>query len=123
MTRLAIVYFDAGSGHRSAARGLATVLCQQHPDWDVRVINLLDIFAEDKGFHRIVKAGIDYFNWCLKNERVFDLNGLVNLSLLCHDLVQPSQIANIARFWQNTPPDAVVSVMPMYNPVLYRSVL
>jgi glycosyl transferase family 28 len=122
MRRIVIVYFDAGSGHRSAAKGLERALLSARPDWRVRMVNVEEAFAPNKQFHRIVKAGIDYFNWKLKREKVFDLKGLINLSLMFHDLLSSRGIREISNFWKDDPPDAVVSVTPMYNPALYRSV-
>ncbi|MGH9849847.1 MAG: glycosyltransferase [Blastocatellia bacterium] len=52
---------------------------------------------------------------------MFDLKGLINLSLMFHDLLSPKGIREISDFWKGDPPDAVVSVTPMYNPALYRS--
>jgi processive 1,2-diacylglycerol beta-glucosyltransferase len=120
--RIHIVYFDAGSGHRSSARALASVLTALRPHWQINVVDILDVFAPNNRFQRIVRTGIDHFNKQLIHERLFDLRGLINLSLLCHDLVTQEGIDRIARYWRECPPDAVVSVTPMYNPVLYRSV-
>jgi processive 1,2-diacylglycerol beta-glucosyltransferase len=122
MKKLDVVYFDAGSGHRSAAFGLASALRQMCPDWEVRTVNVVDAFAPNRRFQGIVKTGIDYFNWCMKRELLFDLRGLINLSLLFHDMVRRDAIQQMATFWADNTPDAVVSVTPMYNPVLYRSV-
>jgi len=119
--RVDVVYFDAGSGHRSSARGLASVLKPLRPEWQVNVVNILDIFAHNRRFHWVVQTGINHFNAQLKRERLLDLRGLINLSLLSHDLVTPNGMAQIARYWDDDPPDAVVSVTPMYNPVLFRS--
>ncbi|MEO8394997.1 MAG: hypothetical protein ABI700_18520 [Chloroflexota bacterium] len=121
MKSVDIVYFDAGSGHRSAAFALKRVLSAAHPDWRIRSVNLLDILAFDQPFHRMVRVGINYFNWNLKHEYFFDLTGLVRLSLVIQDRVRQAQIERIAEFWRTAPPDTVVSVTPMYNPVLYRS--
>lgn len=122
MKRIDIVYFDAGSGHRSAAKGLERALAAARPDWRVRMVNVVDVFAPNRQFHCIVKAGIGYFNWLLKREKIFDLKGLINLSLMFHDFLSPLGIRQISGFWAEDPPDAVVSVTPMYNPALYRSV-
>ena len=119
--RISIVYFDAGSGHRSAARALERALVSARPNWRIHMVNVTEVFAPHARFHRIVCAGINYFNWMLKHERVFDLRGLINLSLLFHDLLAPRDQMRIATFWKSDLPDAVVSVTPMYNPVLYQS--
>lgn len=120
--KIDIIYFDAGSGHRSAAVGLQSALSNLRENWQIRTVNVVDVFDYHKRFGRIVRAGIDYFNWQLQRDRVFDLKGLINLSLLFHDLLSPRDIEQIARFWSDSPPDAIASVTPMYNPALYRSV-
>ena len=122
LKRIDIVYFDAGSGHRSAAKGLERALAAARPDWSVRMVNVIDVFASNRQFHLIVRTGIAYFNWMLKREKICDLKGLINLSLLLHDLLSFSGLREISLFWAEDPPDAVVSVTPMYNPALYRSV-
>src|SRR5512140_1475387 len=101
--RVDIVYFDAGSGHRSSARGLAAVLRPLRPEWQINVVNILDIFAHNKRFHWIVRTGINHFNMQLKRERLLDLRGLINLSLLSHDLVTHNGMAQIARYWADNP--------------------
>jgi UDP-N-acetylglucosamine:LPS N-acetylglucosamine transferase len=116
-----IVYFDAGSGHRSAALALQAVLHQHQPGWRVRTVNLLDLLATHRIFQRTTRLGIAYFNWMLRRERIFDLRGLIRLSLLCHDLVTVAGQRAIARFWADAPPDVIVSVTPMNNEVLARS--
>ncbi len=121
MKKIDIVYFDAGSGHRSSASGLERALAAARPDWRVRMVNIVDVFAPNKQFHRIACAGIAYFNWQLKREKVFDLIGLINLSLMFHDFLSLRGIREISNFWKDDPPDAIVSVTPMYNSALYRS--
>jgi processive 1,2-diacylglycerol beta-glucosyltransferase len=121
MKKIDIVYFDAGSGHRSSARGLERALAAARPAWRVRMVNIVDVFAPNKQFHRIVCAGINHFNRHLKREKVFDLKGLINLSLMFHDLLSSRGIREISNFWKDDPPDTVVSVTPMYNPALFRS--
>ena len=120
--RVAIVFFDAASGHRSAAVGLKRALDERYPHWQVDLVNIVDVFDHHPRFGRIARYGIDRFNRQLKKDRVFDLGGQINLSLLCHDLLSDRGIQQLARFWADSPPDAVVSVTPMYNPALYRSV-
>lgn len=119
--RVALVFFDAASGHRSAATGLKHALTQQYPHWSVDLVNIVDVFDQHERFGRLVRYGIDRFNRQIKQDRVFDLGGQINLSLLIHDLLGKRGLAKLARYWATAPPDAVVSVTPMYNPALYRS--
>ncbi|GAB3947997.1 hypothetical protein GCM10028805_21310 [Spirosoma harenae] len=93
-----------------------------YSDWSVQLVNIVEVFDLHKRLGPVVRYGIDRFNHQLKNDKVFDLGGQINLSLLCHDLLTDKGIAQLARFWADSPPDLVVSVTPMYNPALYRSV-
>ena len=120
--RVDIVYFDAGSGHRTSAFGLQKAIERSHPGWQVRCLDLLEIVQRHRRFLALSKAGIGYFNWTLRKDRVFDLNGLIRLSLLVNDLMSESDVREIARFWQDDPPDAFISVTPMNNETLFRAV-
>lgn len=120
LSRIDVVYFDAGSGHRSAALGLARALEDGFPV-RARAVDVLEVIRGHALFHRTVRAGIGYFNWWLRREGVWDLKGLINLSLLSHDLVSTAGVRAIAGHWAEEPPCAVVSVTPMYNPVLARA--
>jgi hypothetical protein len=119
--KIDIIFFDAGSGHRSAAVGLQKVLQQQQPNWSIRCVNVVDIFDRHPRFGWIVRTGIDRFNRQIKQDKVFDLKGQINLSLLFHDLLSQKDYRQIAQFWSDGVPDAIVSVTPMYNPALYHS--
>ncbi len=116
-----IVYFDAGSGHRTAAFALKSVIEAADATVHVRVLDILDVISGNRVFYWVVRSGIAYFNWMLRRDRVIDLNGLIRLSLRCQDAVGSGGLAKISQFWQPPPPDIVVSVTPMYNPVLFRS--
>jgi hypothetical protein len=121
--RIAIVYFDAASGSRSAAAALQQIVQDRNPHCQVRMINITDIFDHHRVFGKVVRAGINHFNRQLKRDRVVGLRRLINLSLLCHDLVGPTGIQKIAGYWNAFPPDIIISVTPMYNPVLYGSAM
>lgn len=119
--RVEIVFFDAGSGHRSAARALESALLRERPEWAVRCVNLPDLIAGNRSFHWIVNRGIRWLNDEMKKEKVFDLRGKVNLSLFFHWLLTSRGLREIAGFWRDEAPDAVVSVTPMYNPALLNA--
>lgn len=121
MKNLDILFFDAASGHRSAAVALHKAIAEIHPHWQIRTINIVDVFNHHKSFGWTVRKGIDIFNRELVKDKVFDLKGKINLALLCHDLVAERGIEAIARFWSGYKPDAVISVTPMYNPVLFKA--
>ncbi len=121
MKNIDIVFFDAASGHRSAAVAVQKALQAIHPDWDIQTINIVNIFDHHKTFGKIVRKGIARFNQQLVRDKVFDLGGQINLSLLFHDTVYSRGIRRIATYWNQRVPDVVISVTPMYNPVLYKA--
>jgi 1,2-diacylglycerol 3-beta-galactosyltransferase len=116
-----VVFFDAGSGHRSAARALERALAAARPGWRVRSVNYPDVIAGNRLWARFVRWGNDEFNWELTRERVFDLHGKVNLGLLFHEILCAPWVGKLSEFWRDDPPDAVVSVTPMYHQSLYRA--
>lgn len=118
-----ILYFEAGSGHRAAALALAAALREVSRDLHPVPVDILEVIAGHPRFRSTVATGIDYFNWWLRRELVWDLAGTINLSLLAHDLVRAKGIALIAEFWRQRrePPALVVSVTPMYNLALSRA--
>ncbi len=65
-SRIAIVYFDAASGHRSAAAALQKILQSRNPGCQVQMINITDIFDHHPVFGKVVRASINYFNRQLK---------------------------------------------------------
>lgn len=121
MGSIAIVYFDAASGHRSAALALQKALINASNHNEVHIINLPDILAPLPWFQFIVKTGISVFNDAIKKDKFLDLGGLINLSLLFTNLVRLKGIKKISDFWKRINPDIIISVTPMYNPVLYKS--
>ncbi|WP_205511087.1 glycosyltransferase [Longitalea arenae] len=120
---LAIVYSEAASGSHAAATALHQVLQAQQPHCRVRLVNITEIFDHFPAFGKIIRSGIHYFNWQLKADRSFDLRGLVDGALLVHDLIGRNGIRKMAAFWRSFYPDVVISVTPLFNPVLYRSAM
>jgi hypothetical protein len=67
MPRIDLVCFNAGGGHRAAARALEAAVCRRHPGWDVQAVNLFDLLDPQRRFRGI--AGIepeDFYNVRLK---------------------------------------------------------
>jgi processive 1,2-diacylglycerol beta-glucosyltransferase len=118
---IAIVYSDAASGPLSAATALKNVLQNRNPQCHVRLVNIAEIFDHHPLFGKIVRTGIKFFNWQLRNDSVAGLKKQINLMLFFASQVGKRGIRKIARYWEASPADIVVSVTPMYNPVLYRS--
>nr|MCU0951740.1 galactosyldiacylglycerol synthase [Burkholderiaceae bacterium] len=67
MPTIELIYFNAGGGHRAAARAVEAVLSRDGVDWQVRSTNLFEILDPQGQFRRY--AGIapeDVYNMRLR---------------------------------------------------------
>ncbi|MGH9849845.1 MAG: hypothetical protein ACREBD_08300 [Blastocatellia bacterium] len=85
MKKIDIIYFDAGSGHRSAARGLQRTLAALRPDWQINAVNFVDVVAYNMVLSPVIRKGIDYFNWLMVREKVADFDAIVRSSFFWRD--------------------------------------
>lgn len=123
MTRIDLIYFDAGGGHRAAATALKTVLDEQSGAWDAHLVNLqelldpLDLFGKLFGlrmediYNLIVKKG-----WTL---------GSPELCRGLHAAIRTShrkQLPLLEAHWRASRPGLVVSLVPHFNRALCESV-
>ncbi len=116
--KVAIVYFDAGSGHRSAARGLQRALSDIRPNWRISPVNFIDLLKHNKVLSPMMRLGLDYFNWLFVREKITDVTSSIRSSFFWRDRLS---VKAMQKFWNESPADMVVSVTPMFNPVFYRS--
>jgi UDP-N-acetylglucosamine:LPS N-acetylglucosamine transferase len=120
--RVSLVYFDAGGGHRAAATALAAALHTCQPDWDVRLVQLMEVLDPQGSFLRL--TGLrpeDYYNkrlaagWTLGLAQELKLlQGLIRFA-------QPTLVSRLQQHWLRTEPDLVVSLVPNFNRVLCES--
>ncbi|WP_158085497.1 glycosyltransferase [Niastella vici] len=100
---IAIVYAESASASRSAAVALQKALQLRQPQCQVRLVKITSFFDYHRVFGPIVRTGMN------------------RMSSLAHDLVGEKGIQKIAAYWKLFLPDIVISVAPIFNPVLYRS--
>jgi processive 1,2-diacylglycerol beta-glucosyltransferase len=117
-SKVAIIYFDAGSGHRSAAKGLQRALSTLRPNWEINPVNFIDLLAHNKVLSPILRFGIDSFNWLFVREKITDINPSIRSSFFWRDRLS---VTAMQKFWDESPADMVISVTPMFNPVFYQS--
>lgn len=116
MTNVDLIYFNAGGGHRAAARALEAVIQTHYPEWNVRCVNLVDVLDPDAQFERL--AGIppeDVYNKRLARGwtagMAQELRVLQAVIRLGHRLL----VRRLRRHWARTQPDLVVSLIPNFN--------
>ena len=116
VTRIDLVYFDAGGGHRAAARALATVIASQRRPWDVRLVNLqelldpIDLFREVSGLRLQ-----DVYNLLLKKGWTLGSPQLCHLMQLLIRAYHSKEVRLLETHWRSSRPDLVVSVVPNFN--------
>ena len=118
MTKVDLVYFNAGGGHRAAATALSTQLRITHPDWEIRCVNFTEIFEG-----KIVGTGFeDFYNKLIQKGWTYGLSqglkvvqGLIKFN---HDKL----VDILSEHWKQTKPDMVVSLIPNFNKPLFDSV-
>ncbi len=125
--RIDIVYFEAASGHKTAAEAVRYGLSKRHPDWTVRLVDLADILkCQTYSLYFIYTWGIRYFNWCMRRESYFFFTTGIRLCILFARLNtcwRPLRflLRWTAEFWHDAPPDAVISVTPMKHTIVYEA--
>lgn len=122
MTRVDLVWFNAGGGHRAAAQALEQVMHAQGRPWQVRKVNLTEVLDPTRVFRRL--TGIEPED--LYNKRLasgFTL-GLAQELKLLQGLIRVSHsglVQRLAAHWAQTEPDLVVSLVPNFNRALHDS--
>lgn len=122
-----ILTFDAASGHKSAAEAIRRQLAEEHPDADVRIVDLEEILQyQTKLLGWVYRSGIDYFNWCMRKERYFFFTASVRAWILFAAINTRVKCLKFllrwtAEFWNDDPPDVIVSVTPMLHTLVYEA--
>lgn len=120
---IALVYFNAGGGHRAAALALQAVIREQGRPWDVHLVNLAEVLDPNGRFRKLTGiAPEDLYNkrlargWTLGMAQELKLlQGVIRLS---HDTL----LRKLQQHWLATEPDLVVSLVPNFNRALCESV-
>ena len=120
--RIHLLFFDAGGGHRNAATALKVQIERQGLPLDATLVNLqellnpLDIFLKythiriQDIYNKMLRHG-----WTLGSPQL--MRGLQVLVRMYH---RPS-VKLLEKFWKQTSPDLVVSLVPHFNRALRES--
>ena len=117
--RIDFFFFDAGGGHRVAATALKTVIDQQERPWQVRLVNLQEMFDEIDVFRKCTGRRIqDAYNFLLKKGWTLGTPQMLRVLQASIRWRHPSQVRLLESFWEENPPDMVVSLIPHFNRAL-----
>jgi len=122
MKRLDFIFFDAGGGHRAAANGLRRVMEQQGRPYEIRMVNLQELLDSIDIFRKITGLRLqDVYNVFLKNGWTLGSGPLMAGMHGVIRLFHPQQVRVLEKFWLQSRPDMVVSLVPNFDRALCES--
>jgi len=114
--RIDLVYFKAGGGHRAAAEALQSVLRECEPGWSVRLVDLFRVLDPEGWFARLTGFAPEaYYNKRLATGFTLGLAQELKVLQAMIRAAHPQLVSRLARHWQHTAPDMVVSLVPNFN--------
>jgi hypothetical protein len=117
--KVALIYIDSGGGHRAAATALCEVIRHQQRPWDVEMLCIQELLNSIDFIRK--STGIpfqDVYNIMLRRGWTAGSAQLIPLMHLLIRLSHGSQVKVLERYWAQSHPDLVVSLIPHYNRAL-----
>lgn len=119
-TRVDLIYFNAGGGHRAAATALQQVMHGQA--WQVRLVHLFDILDPSRLFARTLGfQPEDLYNRQLAIGMTLGMSLELKLLQMLIKMGHQAMVKRMQAYWLNARPDMVVSVIPNFNRALCES--
>ncbi len=120
--KIDLVFFDAGGGHRSAATALKQVTGQQGRDWEIRLVNLQHVLASLDVFRKVTGiASEDVYNLVLRKGWTLGSPQLARVMQALIRFYHQRQVELLQKYWRESRPDLLVSVIPNFNRALFDS--
>jgi 1,2-diacylglycerol 3-beta-galactosyltransferase len=114
--QLDLIYFDAGGGHRASATALISAARQQHRSWQINLVNLRELLEPADVIRRLTGVRIeDFYNSQLEHGLTIGTGPLLRITQLLIRQLEPTIIKLLARHWQRSRTDLVVSMIPNFN--------
>jgi spore coat polysaccharide biosynthesis predicted glycosyltransferase SpsG len=122
MTKIHIVYHDAGGGHRNAAVALQTVITQQQRDWQVELVQFQELTDQLDILRKLTGIRIQQqYNILLQNGWTLGSTYLLRVLQATIRLFHRPLMNLLEKFWRERPADLLVSVIPHFNRAICES--
>jgi len=120
--RISLVFFDAGGGHRNAATALKVEIEREGRPFEVSLVNLQEVLDPLDILRKLTGIRIqDLYNKMLRHGWTLGSPQLMRvLQLVIRSHHAPS-VGVLKKFWLETQPDLVVSLVPHFNRALRES--
>jgi|CZKC01.1.fsa_nt_gi 1,2-diacylglycerol 3-beta-galactosyltransferase len=120
--RVEFVFFDAGGGHRSAATALQAAIQSQNFPWTIDLFNLQEALDRLDLIKKIFGVRIqDCYNSVLKSGMTLGSAYLLRLLQLILAAYHRPTVRMLEKYWRESSPDMVVSLVPHFNRALCES--
>jgi hypothetical protein len=122
MTRIALVYFDAGGGHRNAAMALEQAIKPLNQPWETHLVNLQEILDSIDIIRRLTGLRIqDAYNRMLRDGWTLGSPQLMRVLQGLIWVYHGKTVRLLERYWREMRPDMVVPLIPHFNRALCDS--
>lgn len=122
MKRIALVYFDAGGGHRNAAMALEQAIKQLDQPWETYLVNLQEVLDSLDIIRRLTGLRIqDAYNRMLRNGWTLGSPELMRMLQGLIWIYHRKTVRVLEGYWTQERPDLVVSLIPHFNRALCES--
>ena len=116
MRKITLIYIDSGGGHRAAATALRDVIGREGWPWEVEMICIQNLFAPIDFVRRFTGIPFqDIYNIVLRKGWTFGSEQMIRAMHLLMRMSHGSQVKMLRRYWQQSQPDLVVSLIPHFN--------
>jgi UDP-N-acetylglucosamine:LPS N-acetylglucosamine transferase len=124
MKKVDLIYFDAGSGHRTTAQALVEIINEKNSSTALRLINIQDpeiLGSLDMLYKMTGISGVEVYNLMLQRDWTVLDPFYLALSQLNIRIKYKEGVRLLVEYWQKNQPDLVVSLIPLFNGVLWES--
>ena len=120
-SKIDLLFFDAGGGHRASATALQSVFENQRRPWRIRMVNIRDVLEPIDVIRRIARVRIEdcYNRIMLKHGMTLGTGPLLRATQMLIRKMHRQETTLLARFWEEEPPDLVVSLIPNLNRAVF----
>jgi UDP-N-acetylglucosamine:LPS N-acetylglucosamine transferase len=120
--RISLVFFDAGGGHRNAATALQVEIARRSLPLEVTLVNLQEVLDPLDVLRKLTGIRIhDMYNRMLRNGWTLGSPQLMRVLQLVVRMYHRTSVDVLQRYWAETKPDMVVSLVPHFNRDLRES--
>jgi 1,2-diacylglycerol 3-beta-galactosyltransferase len=120
--KISLVFFDAGGGHRNAATALQVEIARRNYPFDVTLVNLQEVLDPLDVLRKLTGIRIqDMYNKMLRNGWTLGSPQLMRVLQLVVRMYHRASVDVLQRFWADTNPEMVVSLVPHFNRAMRES--